>query len=260
MIGGVTGASDFFVGGMVVITAGIGFALAKRFVELNNRVIITGRSEEKLERAAQDVPGIDTIRCDAADAGDIAAMADRLREDHPQLNVLFNNAGIFQFKNLAKGGEDLTTLTAEVDINVSGPIRTVAALIELLTKNSGTIINVSSGLAFVPLPAGPVYCATKAAMHSYTLSLRVQLADRGVRVVELMPPAVRTELTSELPDDAGFKIMTTDELVSATIKGLRADRDEIRPGQANQLHWMSRIAPAFINGQLAKGSKALIPD
>ena len=250
-------------GNTVLITggsAGIGLALAKKFVELKNDVIITGRTQEKLESAAVAVPGVDTIRCDAADVKDIAAMADRVKKNHPKLNVLVNNAGIFLYKNLSKSGGDLSALTAEVDINVSGPIRTVAALIDLLLQNTGTIVNVSSGLAFVPLPAGPVYCATKAALHSYTLSLRTQLAEHGVRVIELMPPAVRTDLTADLPDDAGFKMMSTDELVAATVKGLREGRDEIRPGQANQLHWMSRIAPAFINRQLAKGSKSLIPE
>ena len=91
------------------------------------------------------------------------------------------------------------------------------------------------------------------------MALRQQLKDQGVEVIELMPPAVKTALTADLPEDGDFKIMTTDELVKETFKGLRAGRDEIRPGQANQLHWMSRIAPGFINAQLEKGSKALVP-
>ena len=250
------------IGNTILITggsAGIGLALAKKFVELGNKVIITGRSEEKLDRAAREIPGMDTIRCDAADASAVAALAEKVKEEHPALNVLINNAGIFQNRNLSNGKEDLAALTTEVDVNVSGPIRTVASLVDLLIQNRGTIVNVSSGLAFVPLPSAPVYCATKAAIHSYTMSLRIQLAEHGVRVIELMPPAVRTELTADLPDDAGFKIISTEELVDATVKGLRANRDEIRPGQANQLHWMSRIAPRYINGQLAKGAKDLIP-
>ena len=89
--------------------------------------------------------------------------------------------------------------------------------------------------------------------------MRQQLKDLGVEVIELMPPAVRTDLTADLPDDGDFKIITTEQLIKETFKGLRSGREEIRPGQANQLHWMSRIAPAFINAQLAKGSKALVP-
>jgi uncharacterized oxidoreductase len=135
----------------------------------------------------------------------------------------------------------------------------VSAFIEQITANKGTIINVSSGLAFVPLTAAPIYCATKAAMHSFTTSLRFQLQDSGVRVIELMPPAVKTELTTDLPEGGGITLITTDVLVAATIKSLKADELEIRVGQANQLHWMSRIAPGFINAQLFNGSKSLIP-
>ena len=98
-----------------------------------------------------------------------------------------------------------------------------------------------------------------ALVHSYTMTLRQQLKGEGVEVVELMPPAVHTDLTAGMPEDGDFKIMTTDELMKETFKGLRAGRLEIRPGQANQLYWMSRIAPGFIQTQLEKGSKAMVP-
>ena len=122
--------------------------------------------------------------------------------------------------------------------------------------NKGTVINVSSGLAFAPLPAAGVYCATKAALHSYSDSLRFMLAGRGVEVIELAPPAVRTEL-ADFPE--GVTAISTDELIEGTFKGLRAGDTLIRPGQANQLYWMSRIAPGFINAQLAKSTKDLLP-
>lgn len=134
----------------------------------------------------------------------------------------------------------------------------VSALIGQLKRNQGTIINVSSGLAFVPLQAAPIYCATKAAIHSYTISLRQQLKEHGVEVVELMPPAVKTDL-APIPEGSGVKVITTDVLVDATMKALGKGKVEIRPGQANQLRFMSRVAPGFIEGQLAKGSKSLIP-
>ncbi|MGB5366861.1 MAG: SDR family NAD(P)-dependent oxidoreductase, partial [Polyangiales bacterium] len=113
--------------------------------------------------------------------------------------------------------------------------------------------------AFVPLQLSPIYCATKAALHSYTISLRQQLKDEGVEVIELMPPAVRTDLTAGMPEDGDFKVLTTAQLMEETLKGLRAGRIEIRPGQANQLYWVSRIAPGFINAQLEKGSKSMVP-
>jgi uncharacterized oxidoreductase len=163
-----------------------------------------------------------------------------------------------RFKNLSHSTVNLLELTAEIDINLAGPIRTVSVLIDTLKRNKGTIVNVSSGLAFVPLPAAAIYCATKAAMHSYSISLRHLLSAHGVEVVELIPPSVKTNL-APIPDDGSVKSLTTDELVAATIKGLKSGAREIRPGQANQLHWMSRIAPRFIAEQLAKGSDVMIP-
>lgn len=249
-------------GNTILITggsAGIGLALAAKFVELDNKVIITGRNPDKLAAAKASMPAFETIASDAADPKAIGALADQVAEQHPSLNVLINNAGIMVPLNLSARASDLTAMTKELDVNLAAPIRFASAFIGLLKVNRGTIVNVSSGLAFVPMHSAPIYCATKAALHSYSVSLRQQLAKEGVEVIELMPPAVRTEMLGDIPEDASFKVMTTDELVAATVKGLRAGQREIRPGQANQLHWMSRIAPSFINAQLEKGSKNLIP-
>jgi uncharacterized oxidoreductase len=249
-------------GNTILITGGsggIGLALAKEFVALGNKVIITGRNTAKLEAARNEVPGLETIQSDAADPDAVKALAAQIDERFPEMNVLLNNAGVFIPRNHTAPANDLAELTTELDINVAGPIRTVSVLIDRLKANRGTIINVSSGLAFVPIQLGPIYCATKAALHSYTISLRQQLKDHGVEVIELMPPAVHTEMTADLPGDGDFKIITIEQLMKETFQGLRAGREEIRPGQANQLHWMSRIAPGFINAQLEKGSKALVP-
>ena len=235
---------------------GIGLAFAKKFVELGNEVIITGRNQDKLDAAVKDQPKLHAIKSDAGDKQAVVALAREVKANFPAINVLINNAGIMVYKNLA-ATEECDKLTSEIDINLIGPICLVSALIETLKANKGTIINVSSGLAFVPLQAAPVYCATKAAMHSYTISLRQQLAEHGVEVVELMPPVVKTDLAA-MPEE-GVKVITTDVLVDATIKALEKGRTEIVPGQASQLRFMSRVAPKFIAGQLAKGSKSLIP-
>jgi uncharacterized oxidoreductase len=247
-------------GNTILITGGsggIGLAFAKKLVELDNEVIITGRRQDRLDAAAKEQPKLKTIRSDAGSATAITELAREMTAKYPKLNVLFNNAGIMIYRNLGVA-DDTDALTSELDINLAGPMRLVSALIGQLKANKGTIINVSSGLAFVPLQAAPIYCATKAAMHSYTLSLRQQLADHGVEVIELMPPAVKTEL-APLPDDGSVKIITTDVLVDATMKALAKGKLEIRPGQANQLRFMSRLAPDFITGQLGKASKRLIP-
>lgn len=248
-------------GNTILITggsSGIGLGLAQKFIELDNTVIVTGRNMDRLNEAKQKLPKLHVMRCDAAAPEALHALANKIAQEHPALNVLINNAGVMRFKNLGQVETDLADLTLELDINLAGPIRTVAVLVDRLKANRGTIINVSSGLAYVPLGAAPIYCATKAALHSYTISLRQQLARSGVEVIELAPPAVKTNL-AQLPEDEGIKVMSTDELVAATIRGLRSGAREIRPGQANQLHWMSRLAPNFIAGQLAKGSEKMIP-
>jgi uncharacterized oxidoreductase len=240
-------------------SAGIGLAFAAKFLELGNEVIITGRRSSKLDEVKAKYPGLHTIASDVGDAATVAALATEVKRRFPKLDVLMNNAGVMVNRNLGTPADDLATLTSEIDINVNGTIRTTSALIDLLRFNKGTIINVSSALAFVPLTSAPIYCATKAAIHSYTTSLRFQLRDAGVRVVELMPPAVKTELTAAMTEGDGFELITTDALVAATIRALEAGKEEIRPGQSNLLHWMSRVAPGFINGRLYKASKPLIP-
>jgi uncharacterized oxidoreductase len=249
-----TGRTILITGG----SAGIGLAFALKFLELGNEVIVTGRRQAVLDAVKAQHPKLHTIQSDVADPQQIAALAARVKADFPKLDVLMNNAGIGSAKNLKSPAHDLTGLMTEMDVNVGGLIRTTSALIDILTANRGTIINVSSLLAFAPVAAMPIYSATKAAVHSYTQSLRFQLEDSGVEVIELMPPAVRTDMTSEF-DEAGISTISTDELVKQTIAALRSGKSEIRPGQANQAAFMRRLAPNFINRQLWKASKALVP-
>jgi uncharacterized oxidoreductase len=237
---------------------GIGLSFALKFLELGNEVIITGRREKVLDEAKAKHSKLHTIQSDVSDPAQIASLAVRVKKDFPTLDVLMNNAGIMLAKNLRYPAADLTSLTTELDTNVGGLIRMNSAFIDILTANKGTVINVSSALAFVPMPNAPIYCATKAAIHSYTQSLRFQLEDSGVEVIEIMPPGVKTELTAGLPDGA-LHLISTDELVKITIASLKAGAVEIRPGQSQQLALMRRLAPSFIGKQLWKASKALIP-
>jgi uncharacterized oxidoreductase len=249
-----TGRTILITGG----SAGIGLAFALKFLELGNEVIVTGRRRDVLDAVKARYPMLHTIQSDVADPAQISALAERVKRDFPKLDVLMNNAGVGFPKNLRASVDDLAGLMAEVEINVGGVIRTTSALMDLLTANEGTVINVSSALALVPVPAMPIYSATKAAVHSYTQSLRFQLEDSGVEVIDLMPPAVRTDMTSEF-DEAGISSITTDELVKQTVAALRAGKQEIRPGQSNLLALMRRLAPNFINRQLWKASKPLVP-
>jgi uncharacterized oxidoreductase len=243
----ITGGSD-----------GIGLAFALKFAALGNKVIVTGRRQAQLDMVKAKYPQIQTIRSDVADPGQIAALAERINADFPELDVLVNNAGISRYKNLSVPAPDLADLMTEMNINVGGVVRMTSAFIDILKANKGTLINVSSALAFVPLPCLPIYCATKAAIHSYTQSLRFQLEDTGVEVIELMPPAVRTEMTADLPDE-GMTLISTDKLVELSIASLKRGALEVRPGQSAQLAFLRRVAPNFINGQLWKAAKPLVP-
>jgi uncharacterized oxidoreductase len=250
-----TGRTILITGG----SAGIGLAFALKFLELGNEVIVTGRRQSVLDELKANYPKLHTSQSDVADPAQIATLATRVKAAYPKLDVLMNNAGIMLHKNLKVPAADLDGLMAEVDINMGGVIRMCSAFIDILTANQGTLINVSSALAFVALPSAPIYCATKSAIHSYTQSLRFQLEETGVEVIELMPPAVKTAMTAELPEGDGVTLMTTDDLIKQSFAGFKAGRLEIRPGQSNQLAFMRRLAPNFINRQLWKASKKLVP-
>src|SRR5436305_6599470 len=249
-----TGRTILITGG----SAGIGLAFALKFLELGNDVVVTGRRQAVLDQVKAKYPKLHTVQSDIADPPQIVALATRVKADFPKLDVLMNNAGILLYKNLKSPAADLTGLMAEVNVNVGGVIGTTSALIDVLKGNEGTVINVSSGLAFVPLPAAPIYSATKAAIHSYTQSLRFQLEETGVEVIELMPPAVKTDMTTELAEGGGT-VITTDELVKQPFELLKAGTLEIRPGQSKQLALMRRLAPNFITRQIWNSSKKLVP-
>jgi len=240
-------------------SAGIGLAFALKFLELGNEVIVTGRRQSVLDELMAKYPKLHTIQNDVADPAQIAILARRVKTEYAKLDVLMNNAGIMLHKNLTLPAADLDGLTTEIDTNLDGVIRTTSAFIDILTANKGTVINVSSGLAFVPLSSAPIYCATKAAVHSYTQSLRFQLEKSGIEVIELMPPAIKTALSADLPEGGLVSLITTDELLKQTFAAFKKGRLEIRPGQANLLALMRRLAPGFMNRQLWKASEKLVP-
>jgi len=253
-------------GNTILITggaSGIGLALATALQKRGSTVIVTGRDQRKLEKAKQSVPELHIIQSDVARVGDIDALFATVTREFPKLNVVINNAGVMRNINLNKHDGSLEDLTTEIEINLSGPIRMVRRFLAHLSKQeSAAIVNVSSGLAFVPLPIAPVYCATKAGLHSFTLSLRAQLKKTRVKVFELVPPATATELLGDpnSPDLKGVSVMTVDDMVKICIDGLARDRLEIRPGQANQLRLMNRVAPDFIFAQLSKTVDRMLAD
>ncbi|MBK8695908.1 MAG: SDR family oxidoreductase [Deltaproteobacteria bacterium] len=174
---------------------GIGRGLAEAFHARGNRVIIAGRRKEVLDEVTAANPGMHAYVLDVADADAVRAFAQRVTVEHPTLNVLINNAGIMRAERLLAQADHLADAEAMAITNLLGPIRLTAALLPALQKRPrSTIINVTSGLAFVPLAMTPTYSATKAALHSYTQSLRSQLKGTTTEVIELAPPAVQTDL------------------------------------------------------------------
>ena len=178
--------------------SGIGRGLAEAFHALGNRVIISGRSKKTLEETTAANPGMEFLTVDMTDPASIRSFAAQLAEKFPSLNVVVNNAGIMRPEKLLAQPEDLADAEATVTTNLLGPIRLTAALLPLLLKQPyAAVMTVSSGLAFVPMAMTPTYCATKAAIHSYTQSLRYQLQDTTVKVIEIIPPYVQTTLMGE---------------------------------------------------------------
>jgi uncharacterized oxidoreductase len=235
-------------------TSGIGMELAKQLLARNNTVIVTGRDQGKLDEALRALPGLHIVQSDVSDPAAIVALHRQLLERFPKLDTLINNAGIMRNLKL-HADRDLSDLTREIDVNLSGPLRMIQQFLpHLKSRPEALIVNVSSGLAFIPLPISPVYSATKAAMHSFTQSLRVQLGGSSVSVVELAPPATETPLLHAefQAEQRGQKGMDVVRLASEAIAAIEAGKEEIRPGLANVLKLMSRIAPRFMLGQLAK--------
>jgi uncharacterized oxidoreductase len=176
-------------------TSGIGRALAEAFHKLGNQVIVAGRRKALLDSVTAANPGMKSAVLDVQDSAKLNDFTAQIAEAFPSLNVLINNAGIMRLENLNKIRADLTDAEAIIETNLLAPMRLTASLLPLLKKQPrSTIMTVSSGLAFLPMAVTPTYCATKAAIHSYTQSLRYQLKDTAVEVLELVPPYVATEL------------------------------------------------------------------
>ena len=244
-----TGRTILITGG----TSGIGLELAKQLLAQQNTVLITGRDPQRLAATKSKLP-VHTYLCDAANPFDIEKLQRTVAADFPNMDVLINNAGIMRNLDLNQPHE-LTDVTREVAVDLNGPIQMVQAFLpQLKARPDALIVNVSSGLAFVPFPLLPVYSAAKAGVHAYTRALRAQLTRSSIRVVELAPPGTETPLSrAEFEKEMkGQKGMNVEALVQQAISGIESGKTEIRPGLSNILYILSRIAPRIPFGQMAK--------
>ena len=220
-----TGNTIFITGG----GSGIGRGLAEALHKRGNQVIISGRRAERLQATINANPGMRAVSLDINNPADVQAVAARLIADYPELNVLINNAGVM-YPDGAQGPVDDDLMRATVDTNLLGPIRMTSALIEhLKTRDDAVVANVTSVLGFVPLAIAAVYSATKAALHSYTLSQRYLLRDSKVSFIEIAPPWVRTELLNSTEEE---RAMPLDTFIEGAIEQLGTNADEILVGPA----------------------------
>jgi len=226
---------------------GIGFALAEQFLAANNHVIICGRREEALQAAKQKLPELQIRVADLNNAGERQSLAEWATNSFPKLNILVNNAAIereFRMKNPNLADDFINE--NEIETNLTAPIHlTFLLLPHLLQQKEAAVVNVSSGIGFVPIAVMPVYCATKAALQSFSKSLRYQLRETSVKVFDVAPPLVETELHEAVKAkrDQKLKGISPDRVAGETLRGIRKDNYEIAIGLARVSRASSRILP-----------------
>lgn len=234
--------------------SGIGLALAKKFLFHNNTVIITGRNLSKLEKVKAKLPDIYIFQSDVTNDTEVRMLVDDMESTFGGIDVLINNAGIMLLLDSGDEINDLQKQFEEIEINFHSPIRLLHHFLPQLKKSkNGVLVNVSSGLAYVPFAQAPVYSGTKAAVHLWTQAIRPQLKPYNIKVVELLPPVVDTKLAkdADLKDD-NLKPMLPEKLAELFWKDYTNGKEEITPGLSKQLKLMSRLAPKFIYNQLNK--------
>jgi uncharacterized oxidoreductase len=225
-------------GNIVLITGGatgIGYAMAKSFLQAGNEVIICGRREERLLQTQKKHPDLHIKVCNVADEADRRALVKWATANFRNLNILVNNAGVQRDIDFTEGIDEFLAGDSEIKINLEAPIVLSGLFIPYLTgKKEAAIINVSSGLGFVPAARMPVYSATKAGLHAFSMALRHQLRNQGIKVFEVVPPAIDTELNSEGRAQRGnFKVdLKPEEFVAAVMKGFQNDVFEIGFGMS----------------------------
>ncbi len=239
-----------FQGKRIVVTgggSGIGSAISKALAEAGASVVITGRDQGKLDATAASHPGISGQICDGTRNEDVIALREMM-DAGGGTDILINNAGVMHAFDVT-GSFPLEKQLQEIAIDAAGPVRMIHHFLPgMLKRESAVIVNVSSGLAYVPFASAPIYSGSKSFVHAYTICLRSQLANTLVRVVELLPPVVDTPMTATLD----WPKMPQEKLVADFMRGLRRGHDEITPGQSLQLKWLGRLLPGFIFGQLNK--------
>ncbi len=243
----ITGNTVLITGG----ASGIGLSIAKVFLENNNTVIICGRNIDKLEQVKKEYPKIHTIQCDVSSPMEVAHMSEHLTSNFPSLNILVNNAGIQHQYDFLEDDSAIQKIDEEININFGAVARLTKILLPTLAKRAeAAIINVSSFLGIVPKSSAPIYCATKAALHAFSKSLRCQLQGTPVKVFEIITPLVDTDMTRGREDNAGK--ISPDVLAREVFRNLEKDDYEIKPGRTKLVLFLNRVFPSLIQKVIGK--------
>ena len=230
-------------------TAGIGKALAETFLQLDNQVIAVGRNQEKLDELAKMDERIIPFRCDISKQEELDKLTLFVEQEHPDLNILINNAGIQYNYNFMEEPQLLNKIEYEINVNLLAPLKLIALLLPTLHNNkNAAIVNVSSGLALVPKMDAPIYCGTKAGIHIFTKSLRYQL-DK-IKVFEIIPALVDTAMVA----GRGKGKISPQQLVNEFIRAFKKDKYEVNIGKVKLLKIVNRISPAIADS-LMKGGR-----
>jgi len=239
-------------GNTVLITggsAGIGLAIAKALVAADNTVIVCGRDQSRLDGARKAVPGIFTIQCDVTRDDDLADLLKRVQSDFPQLNILINNAAVMHIYDSVENVSKPGGIDEEVRTNFLAPMKLTSMFLPVLQQQAtAAIVIVSSGLAYVPVANVTVYCATKAALHAFSRALRFRLRKTGVKIFELLPPLVDTDLSRTLH----MPKIRAEQVARGLLRGLKREHYEIRVGMVKPLYIFSKFVPLLAERMLNK--------
>lgn len=230
--------------------SGIGFALAKLFSDNKSKVIICGRNPVKLREAKEALPGLATIQCDISSNNGVLKLVNEVQDRYNKLNIVINNAGIQYNYELIRDDNGLSKIDNEIATNLIAPIQIITLLLPLLScQETAAIVNISSGLALVPKESAPVYCATKAALHMFSKSLRYQLENTSIKVYEIIPPLFDTDMVR----GRGKWKITPDRLAEEFATGFKKDRYELLIGKVKLLKVINRILPGLAEKIMKKG-------
>lgn len=226
-------------------TSGIGLELVKQLTAQGANIIVTGRNLETLNETKKQFPHVHTFQSDVSNPKDIELLYALVTAHFPNLNIIINNAGLMRLIDLQDASLDLENINREIATNLSGTIQMVHQFLpHLLKQKSAAIVNVSSGIAFMPYSVAPVYSATKAGVRAYTQALRLQLEDTNVKVFEMIPPGVKTNLQNDWaiqPNPA--MLMDVNKMVSVAIKRILNDKPELKPALINVIQLASKLMP-----------------